>query len=171
MLRRDYPNQDCAAASALEFIGERWTLLVVRDVFAGFRRFDEIQQDLGIARNVLASRLERLIEEGILERRQYQENPPRYEYFLTEKGIDLWPILITMMQWGDRHGEWPEGAPLVVRHKDCGGEIDDHFTCERCGERLGPRDTYAEPGPGATERVRERYRRLRPARDKRAATV
>jgi DNA-binding HxlR family transcriptional regulator len=168
VLKRDYPDQDCSTASTLEFIGERWTPLVIRDIFAGFRRFDEIQQDLGIARNVLASRLQRLVDEGIIERRLYSENPRRHEYFLTEKGIDLWPILITMMRWGDRHGDWPQGPPLLVRHKDCGGEMDDHFTCERCGERLGPRDAYAEPGPGATPRVVERYERVRPRGQARA---
>ena len=156
MLRRDYPDQDCSAAYTLEFIGERWTLLVIRDIFAGLRRFDQIQEDLGIARNVLSSRLQRLIDEGILERRAYSHNPPRAEYFLTEKGVDLWPILVTMMRWGDRHGDWPEGPPLRVVHKGCGGEMDDHFICERCGERLGPRDAYAVPGPGATPRVIER---------------
>lgn len=159
MLRRDYPGQDCSAAHALELLGERWTLLVVRDVFAGLRRFDEIQSDLGVARNVLSARLERLVDAGILERRPYSERPPRDEYFLTEKGLDLWPILITMMRWGDRHGEWPDGPPLVVVHKRCGGGMDDHFTCERCGERLGPRDVRAEPGPGATPKVIERTER------------
>jgi len=168
VLNRDYPDQDCSAAYALEFIGERWTLLVIRDIFAGFRRFDEIQQDLGVARNVLANRLQRLVDEGILERRAYSESPRRHEYFLTEKGIDLWSILITMMRWGDRHGDWPEGPPLVVLHKDCGGKMDDHFTCESCGERLGPRDAYAVPGPGATPRVVERYERLRPRGEGRA---
>jgi DNA-binding HxlR family transcriptional regulator len=161
MLKRDYPDQDCSAAYTLEFVGERWTLLVIRDIFAGFRRFDQIQEDLGIARNVLTTRLQRLVDEGILERRPYSESPPRYEYFLTEKGIDLWPVLVTMMRWGDRHGDWPDGAPLVILHEDCGGHMDDHFICERCGERLGARDVYAEPGPGATDRVRQRYHELK----------
>jgi DNA-binding HxlR family transcriptional regulator len=156
MLRRDYPDQDCSTAHTLEFIGERWTLLVIRDIFSGLRRFDQIQQDLGIARNVLASRLGRLVDEGILERRPYSSNPPRDEYFLTEKGIDLWPILVTMMRWGDRHGDWPHGAPLLVVHKECGGPMDDHFICERCGQRMGPRDARAVPGPGATERAAAR---------------
>jgi len=156
VLNRDYPDQDCSAAFTLELLGERWTMLVIRDIFSGLRRFDEIQQDLGVARNVLASRLQRLVDEGIVERRPYSEKPPRHEYFLTEKGIDLWPILMTMMRWGDRHGDWPEGPPLVIVHKGCGGEMDDHFICARCGERLGPRDVVAAPGPGATPRVIER---------------
>jgi DNA-binding HxlR family transcriptional regulator len=168
VLRSDYPHQDCSAAYALELVGERWTLLVIRDVFAGFRRFDEIQQDLGVARNVLSNRLQRLVDDGILERRPYSENPPRHEYFLTEKGIDLWPILIAMMRWGDRYGKWPQGPPLVVLHKDCGGEMDDHFTCTRCGERMRARDAHAAPGPGATARVVERYERMRPRGARRA---
>ncbi|MGZ5336932.1 MAG: winged helix-turn-helix transcriptional regulator [Solirubrobacterales bacterium] len=97
MLRSDYEGQICSIARSLELVGERWTLLVIRDVFRGKRRFDEIQQSLGIARNVLTSRLERLVEEDILERRLYSEKPKRYEYFLTEKGLDLWPVLVTLM--------------------------------------------------------------------------
>ena len=168
MLKREYPDQDCSAAYTLEFIGERWTLLVIRDVFAGLRRFDQIQDDLGVARNVLASRLQRLVDEGILERRLYSESPPRYEYFLTDKGIDLWPILVTMMRWGDRHGEWPDGPPLVIAHKNCGGHMDDHFICERCGERLWARDVHAVPGPGATPRAVERAERHAARREERA---
>ena len=91
MLRNDYPGQICSIARSLEVVGERWTLLIVRDVMNGHRRFDQLQKALGVARNVLAARLQRLIEEDILERRPYQQNPERYEYFLTEKGLDLWP--------------------------------------------------------------------------------
>ncbi len=146
MLKRDY-DQACSVARSLEILGERWTLLVIRDVFYGRRRFDAIQQDLGIARNVLATRLARLVEEGILEKRAYQEHPPRFEYFLTERGIDLWPVMIAMMHWGDRYLA-EEGAPVVVRHKRCEGEVDDRGYCRRCGERLDARDAYAERGPG-----------------------
>ena len=103
VLRNDYPDQVCSIARSLEVIGERWTLLIVRDVMNGRRRFDELQQGLGIARNVLSARLQRLVEENILERRPYQRNPERYEYFLTEKGLDLWPALVALLAWGDRH--------------------------------------------------------------------
>src|ERR1700732_131925 len=103
MLGRDYENQVGSIASALEVVGERWSLLVVRDVFLGLRRFDEIQADLGIARNVLQTRLRKLIDQGVLERRLYQERPPRHEYRLTEKGLDLWPTVVALMQWGDRY--------------------------------------------------------------------
>ena len=96
MLHRDYPGLDCSVAKALEVIGERWSLLIVRSVMHGNRRFGEMQESLGIARNVLSARLQRLVDEEILERRAYQESPPRYEYFLTEKGLDLWPALIAI---------------------------------------------------------------------------
>ena len=111
MLKRDYPTQYCPVASTLEVIGERWTLLIIRDVFLGIRRFEDLQRDLGVARNILQVRLERLVEEGILVKRPYQERPLRSEYRLTEKGADLWPVLVAMLQWGDRHaleGERPD---------------------------------------------------------------
>ena len=147
MLKRDY-DQTCSVARSLEVLGERWTLLVIRDVFYGKRRFAAIQEDLGVARNVLATRLARLVAEGILEKRPYQDRPTRYEYFLTEKGIDLWPVMITMMHWGDHWLATDEGPPIVIHHKECGGEVDERGYCERCGERLTARDAYAEGGPG-----------------------
>jgi DNA-binding HxlR family transcriptional regulator len=144
MLNNTYEGQVCSIARSLELIGERWTLLIVRDVFRGQRRFDALQKDLGIARNVLANRLDRLVEEEILVKRQYQDRPPRYEYFLTEKGIDLWPVLVSLVKWGDKHEPGGDGPPVVVRHKACGGEIDDHFTCGECGERVWARQAYVE---------------------------
>jgi len=113
MLKRDY-DQVCSVARSLEVLGERWTLLVVRDIFHGKRRFDTIQEDLGVARNVLAARLSRLVEEDILEKRPYQERPARYEYFLTEKGLDLWPVMIALMHWGDKYEQQPAGRPSIV---------------------------------------------------------
>src|SRR5262245_21780628 len=103
MLRADYPDQDCSAAAALEIVGARWTMLTIRDILPGHRRFDDMQRSLGVARNVLATRLDRLTEEGIVEPRLYSERPPRHEYFLTEKGLDLWPVFVALLAWGDRH--------------------------------------------------------------------
>ena len=103
MLRSDYEGQDCSVARALELVGERWTLLVVRDAFLGRRRFEEFQDSLGIARNVLADRLQKLVEHGIFERVRYQERPERFEYRLTPKGRDLRLALAALMQWGDQH--------------------------------------------------------------------
>ena len=114
MLKNTYEGQACSIARSLELIGERWTLLIVRDIFRGQRRFDDIQESLGIARNVLANRLDRLVEEGIIEKRRYQERPPRYEYFLTEKGIDLWPVLVSLIKWGDKH------EPSAIRRAAAG---------------------------------------------------
>lgn len=100
MLRSDYENQTCSVAAALEVVGERWSLLIIRDVILGLRRFDQIQSDLGVARNILHTRLARLVDEGILERRPYQQRPERFEYLLTEKGLDLWPVIVALLQWG-----------------------------------------------------------------------
>lgn len=149
MLRRDYPGLDCSVAKALEVIGERWSLLIVRAVMHGDRRFGEMQGSLGIARNVLSARLERLIEEDILERRAYQESPARYEYFLTEKGLDLWPALIALLHWGERYSPGPDGVRRLIVHKECGGEVSERGICETCGKILHARDAKEEPGPGA----------------------
>jgi DNA-binding HxlR family transcriptional regulator len=115
MLRRDYEGQNCSVARALELVGERWTLLIVRDAFLGRRRFDEFQESLGISRNVLAERLGRLVDEGILERVLYQERPARYEYRLTQKGRDLHLALTGLRQWGDKYIS--EKPPTLLRSK------------------------------------------------------
>jgi DNA-binding HxlR family transcriptional regulator len=157
MLGREY-EQVCSIARALEVLGERWTLLVIREVFNGQRRFDQMQEDLGVARNVLSARLARLVEEGILEKRPYQERPVRYEYFLTEKGLDLWPVMMSLMQWGDRYEPESEGPPVIVVHKECGGTVNDRRICERCGKSLEVREATTIPGPGAPPQWHERYR-------------
>ena len=150
MLKRDYQGQDCSIAGTLELIGERWSLLVIREVFSGRRRFEEMQKTLGVARNVLSTRLGRLVDEGILERRPYSDHPRRFEYFLTEKGLDLWPVLIALMGWGDRHIYGGEGSPVAIVHKgECGGRVNDRRICEKCGKELKVREARAVPGPGA----------------------
>ena len=143
MLRREYEGQECAIAGALEVVGERWTLLILRDILRGNRRFDQLQEGLGLARNVLSNRLARLTEEGILERRPSQERPQRFEYFLTEKGLDLWPVLVALLGWGDKHVYGSEGGPVTMVHKECGGRINDRRICESCGEWLEVRDARA----------------------------
>jgi DNA-binding HxlR family transcriptional regulator len=150
MLGNDYKTQTCSVAGALEVIGERWSLLIVRDVFLGLRRFDAIQANLGIARNVLQARLHKLIDQGVLERRLYQERPERYEYRLTEKGLDLWPALVALMNWGDRHAGPAAGPPVLLEHRGCGGALDEHRICETCGAALTVREVHALAGPGAT---------------------
>jgi DNA-binding HxlR family transcriptional regulator len=148
VLPRTYDNQVCSIARTLEVIGDRWTMLVIRDAFLGLRRFEDFQKSLGVARNVLTDRLNRLVEEGILRRRLYQERPERYEYRLTRKGVDLWPVIMTTMKWGDRY-LYPEGKPRLILHKECGGEIDQRLHCSKCGAELGPTDIYVEAGPAA----------------------
>jgi|SRR5271154_733863 len=150
MLSNSYENQTCSIAGALEVVGERWSLLIIRNVFLGLRRFDEMQEQLGIARNVLQTRLTRLVEQGVLEKRLYRERPPRYEYRLTEKGLDLWPAMVALMRWGDAHAAPEAGPPIVLEHRGCGGSVDDHRVCESCGTPLNVRDVIAQLGPGAT---------------------
>lgn len=169
MLGNDYKSQACSIAGALEVVGERWSLLIVRDVFLGLRRFDQIQANLGIARNVLQARLERLIEQGVLERSPYQERPSRYEYKLTEKGIDLWPIVVSLMQWGDRHTPPAGGPAVVLEHRGCGGAVDEHRVCEKCGKPLDAREARALPGPGASPKHPLLLRREREAAERIAA--
>jgi DNA-binding HxlR family transcriptional regulator len=148
VLGRTYEGQNCSIAKSLELVGERWTMLVLREAFSGRRRFDEMAEDLNIARNVLTNRLQRLVEEDVLRKVRYQERPERFEYRLTEKGLDLWPVLIALMRFGDRYYA-PDGPPVLLAHKDCGGAVDGHLTCERCGARLTARDVRAARGPGA----------------------
>jgi DNA-binding HxlR family transcriptional regulator len=149
MLGNDYEGQVCSIARSLELVGERWSLLVIREVFRGNRRFGQMLESLGIARNVLASRLQRLCDAGILERRPYGERPDRHEYFLTEKGLDLWPVMVSLLHWGNKHEPLPHGPPMLLLHKgECGGEIDDRRICTRCGKHLGPREARAVDGPG-----------------------
>jgi DNA-binding HxlR family transcriptional regulator len=168
MLGSDYKGQNCSIARTLELVGERWTILVLRDAFLGLRRFDQFQRSLGIARNVLAVRLDRLVAEEILEKIPYQERPLRHEYRLTEKGLDLWPVITELLRWGDRHAAPDAGPPIVLRHKGCGGELGERRICTRCDKSLEVRDVRAEPGPGAgsgsSARLRRSARESRPAR-------
>jgi DNA-binding HxlR family transcriptional regulator len=155
MLGRTYEGQVCSVARTLEIVGERWTLLIVRDAFFGVRRFDDFQRSLGVARNVLQGRLERLVEEGILERVRYQERPERFEYRLSEKGIDLWPVMVSLLAWGDKHVASDDGPPVVIEHRGCGGRVNDRRICESCGALLGPRDVKATRVQVAAEPPRE----------------
>jgi len=149
MLPRTYDTQVCSVARTLEAIGDRWTMLVIRDAFRGVRRFDDFQRRLGVARNVLTDRLGRLVDDGILEKVPYQERPERFEYRLTEKGIDLWPVLVSLMKWGDRHAA-PDGPPVLIVHRGCGGEVNERFVCEDCGAVVDARSSEARPGPAFT---------------------
>ena len=136
-------------ARTLEVIGERWTIRILRDAFVGVRRFDDFQRSLGIARNVLNTRLQRLVDAGVLERRRYQERPERFEYRLTEMGLDLWPAIVALMHFGDQHLAGEDGPPIRLEHRDCGGAVSLRLRCERCGDDVGARDVRALPGVAA----------------------
>ncbi|MFC5747356.1 winged helix-turn-helix transcriptional regulator [Actinomadura rugatobispora] len=148
VLPRTYDSQNCSVARSLEVVGDRWTMLVIRTAFEGVRRFDDYQDALGIARNVLTDRLTRLCDEGILRKVPYQERPDRYEYRLTRKGVELWPAMMVLMRWGDRHYA-PAGPPVIVAHAGCGGVLGDDLSCDACGKRLQPDEVETRPGPGA----------------------
>jgi DNA-binding HxlR family transcriptional regulator len=146
--RTSFEEMNCSVAQCLEVVGEWWSLLIVRDAFLGVSRFDDFQARLGISRNILNHRLNRLVDNGIFERVPYQDHPPRAEYRLTEKGRDLWHVVMAMRQWGDRWAA-PEGPPLDVRHVACGQVVQAVPVCSHCGEPLDARSVTAEPGPGA----------------------
>ena len=147
--RTSFKDFACSTAQTLEIVGEWWTLLIVRDAFFGIRRFEDFQRRLGVSRSVLTNRLNRLIEEGILDTRQYEMRPPRVEYVLTKKGADLFPVLIALQQWGDR---WASAKPpVVLRHRSGGKLSQPYLACSSCGERISPQDMVAAPGPGASD--------------------
>jgi DNA-binding HxlR family transcriptional regulator len=135
-------EQQCSVARTLSVIGDRWTMLVLRESFMGVRRFDELARRTEAPRPILADRLRVLVDEGVLERRRYGDHPDRFEYRLTEKGIDLYPVIVSLLAWGDR---WMgDGAPPVeLRHKRCGHVMLPELACPECGEWLGARDVTA----------------------------
>ncbi len=145
--RKSFADMHCSVAQCLEVVGEWWSMLIMRDAFLGVTRFDDFQQRLGIARNILNQRLTRLVEEGVLDKVAYSDHPPRYDYRLTAKGRDLWPVLTAMRQWGDKYAA-PDGPPLKVVHKKCGKVAQAIMTCSACGEPLTSGDIQAVRGPG-----------------------
>jgi len=145
----DLAAEPCSASRALAVIGDRWTLLVLRDCFLGVRRFEAFQARLGISRTIIAERLKRLTDAGVLARTAYQERPTRYEYRLTEKGLALHPVVMAIVHWGDRFYAGEAGAPLLHRHKGCGHDFHPVMTCSECGEAVGARDVETRAGPGA----------------------
>jgi DNA-binding HxlR family transcriptional regulator len=150
VLGQSYEAQNCSAARALEAVGERWSLLIMRDaVCAGITRFADFQRSLGIARNVLSARLERFVAEGLMERRPAGES--KYlEYVVTEKGRDLRPVITALITWGDRWAA-PNGPPVIFEHSDCGGELEQRLVCTRCAEVVAADDIRSRRGPGAIE--------------------
>jgi DNA-binding HxlR family transcriptional regulator len=153
VLQRDYPDQVCSIARSLEVVGERWTLLILRDAVLGIERFEDFQESLGIASNVLSNRLKLLCDEGVLARVPDPGRPGRPRYVLTDKGRELGPALIMLMKWGDRHYPTPSGPPRLTLHAGCGGTVGPDLRCERCGEQAGPGDFDLPLGPGSPARA------------------
>ncbi|WP_209720611.1 helix-turn-helix domain-containing protein [Marmoricola sp. OAE513] len=150
MQRSTLSDQPCSVARTLDIIGDRWTPLVLRDIAIGISRFDAIQGDLGVSRKVLTQRLEALVEHDVVVRVAYQDNPPRYDYRLTEKGSDLAMVLLAMQQFGDK---WAYGGapPIQWRHLSCGQVSTPVACCDHCGEQVRPGDAVPLRGPGFSE--------------------
>jgi DNA-binding HxlR family transcriptional regulator len=139
-------QEPCSVARSVAVIGDRWTLMILRDCFLGVRRFEAFQERLGISRTIIADRLKHLTQEGVLRRIPYQENPTRYEYRLTDKGLDLHPLIMAVVHWGDRHYAGETGPPLLHRHKTCGCDFHPVQTCSECGEQVDARAVETRPG-------------------------
>jgi DNA-binding HxlR family transcriptional regulator len=147
----EYDSANCAIGAAVGIIGERPTFLVLREAFNGVRRFDDMQRRTGLPRQVLSQRLARLVAEGLLRKVPYREagQRSRDEYRLTDKGLDLYPVLVAMMQWGDRYAVGPAGPQVLLRHRDCGEPVRLHLSCEAGHDLESARDVTPVPGPGA----------------------
>jgi DNA-binding HxlR family transcriptional regulator len=148
MRQTSFSGMHCSMARSLEVIGDWWTPLIVRDLYLGLSRFDELASDLEISRNLLSTRLNALVDDGIVERRRYNEHPPRDEYALTEAGRDLVPVLMALTAWGDRWVAPPQGPPVRFRHHDCGQEFTPEVHCSECSTPIGLDTVDVLPGPG-----------------------
>ena len=151
--RVDTSGWPCTIARSAAVLGDHWNILLIREACLGTRRFDDFQAALGIGRNILARRLNVLVDEGMLRRVEYQTNPPRHEYRLTDKGRDAYGILATMAAWGDRWLTGPEGTPLVLHHTACDHDMHAVVVCSECAEELDVREIRATRGPGAPREV------------------
>jgi DNA-binding HxlR family transcriptional regulator len=149
MPKRVFTDIACSIARTVGVVGERWTPLIVRDLFAGMSKFEDIRRDLGIASNVLAARLDELERHGVVERRRYQSMPARHEYLLTEKGRDLYPVIATLLAWGDKWLSAPAGPPALTVHADCGQVTTAKTVCAECGGELNADNAIHSVGPGA----------------------
>ena len=145
----DLADQPCSVARSVAVIGDRWTLMILRDAFLGVRRFEAFQTRLGISRTIITERLKLLVEEGVLAKVPYQDRPVRHEYRLTQKGMDLYPVVMAIVNWGDRHYAGEAGAPLLHHHKACGCDFHPVMTCSECHAPVGAREVETRAGPGA----------------------
>lgn len=161
MEHKSFAEAECPIARTIDHVGEWWSLLILRDAFRGRRRFDEFQESLGIARNILSRRLKRLVADGLLEKRLYEERPARYEYRLTEKGRDLFPVLTTLMAWGNRWAA-PEGGPALIQvDRQTGRPIEPRLVDAASGQPIDPRQVRLAAGPGAGPETRALLAALR----------
>ncbi len=145
---QDVGEQPCSIARSLSVIGDRWTMLLLRNAFLGTRRFDDFQAQLGVTRHVLAERLKRLVEHNILKKVPYQDRQERFEYRLTEKGRDFYPVLLALVSWGDKWMDEGRGPPIIYQHKSCGQMMTPSLMCSECHEPLTARDVIPMMGPG-----------------------
>jgi len=148
MKRTQFADQPCGVARAMDIVGELWAFMIIRNVFLGVRRFEGLRANLAISRKVLSERLELLVERGILERRPYQDRPPRHEYRLTPMGVDLFPVLMALARWGNRWLAGAAGAPIEFVHRKCGQVTSARVVCSHCGEDLGAHNVQPQLGPG-----------------------
>ncbi|OAF18962.1 winged helix-turn-helix transcriptional regulator [Bradyrhizobium neotropicale] len=142
-------QEQCSVARTVAVIGDRWSLLILRDCFLRVRRFEEFQSRLGVTRHILADRLKKLVSFGVLRRAPYQVNPTRHEYILTQKGLDLYPVVMAIVHWGDTHMVDERGRPLLHEHKNCGKMFDPVMVCSECGEPIIAKEVHVHAGPGA----------------------
>jgi DNA-binding HxlR family transcriptional regulator len=150
MRKASFADMNCSIAQSLEIVGEWWTLLILRDCFLGIRRFDDFVERLGISRNVLTTRLDTLVDAGVLDRRPYDDARGRYDYLLTDKGRALWPVMTALRQWGDEFILGAGNEPILLEHRGHGHHTTVQMTCDVCGESLDAHSVRAVPGPGAT---------------------
>lgn len=151
MHKVSFAEMRCSLARSLDVIGDWWTLLVLRDIYLGVCRFDDIAEDLGISRNLLVTRLRSLLEAGIVTREPYRTRPVRHDYRLAPPGADLVPVILALTAWGDRWVQPREGQPIVFRHDACGCVLDARVTCSACGEPVAADGVSALPGPGGAD--------------------
>ena len=142
-------DQPCSFSRTLSVIGDRWSLMILRDCFMKVRRFDDFHARLGIGRPILTDRLKKLVANFVLTKVAYQQNPIRYEYRLTQKGLDLYPVIMALVHWGDVHMADRKGRPLLHHHLVCGHDFDPVMTCSECSLEVAPRAVTIRPGPGA----------------------
>ena len=148
MKRTSFADWPCSVARTVDILGDWWTPLVLRESYLGVRRFDDFQHRLGIGRNILTQRLGRLVDEGLLARRPYQERPLRHEYVLTDKGRDFYPVMAAITRWGDAWLDGGEGPPVILHHTRCDHDMHAEVVCSECGEPIEVREVRARPGSG-----------------------